>query len=646
MFRYAGWLRRFFVPVLLVVLLLPPVDAQSRSYYWQRWDVVIDEINTTQNQFRVTEIYDYVFSGTYRFGTAYIPTDRLNALDDIRVEVDGQVLSVSCTEQLGTVCVTRESGGVFIRYVFPQVATDRVVHAELSYTVTGALRSYPDGDQLSWFAVTDDHAVRVENTNVVVKLPQDAVPRPEGDPYVTYGAPAEIFLCESLTCGGIDLGEYINNIEPGGAVLLARASNLGPDVPLEIRFQYPHNPEMGAPSWQAAFDTQREFEEGMLPVLNVGSLILAALIGVGGPLGAFALYWTRGRDPHVGPVPEYLAEPPDDLPPAVVGTLLDENADMRDILSTLIHLAERGHLVIEEERKEGFLGLGGGSEFTFKRTDSESSSLSLFEQKLMRYVFRGRQERELDALKNKFYTYLPDLKSDLYRQLVSEGLFRRSPETTRNTWSILGVVLLVLGFLGTFLLLDTETELGLIPLIPGAVGVSGVAFLLFSQFMPAKTQAGALAAAKWLAFRNYLSNLERFTSVEEASDRMTAYLPYAIAFGIDKTWINKFRNLEDVVSLPPWYWPRHAGGYRGRGYTPGTPLPSPGGSFGGGFSLDDASGGLSSGLNSLSDGMSRMLNSASNVLSSRPSSSGGSGGFSGGGFSGGGSSGGGSRGAG
>ena len=41
-------------------------------------------------------------------------------------------------------------------------------------------------------------------------------------------------------------------------------------------------------------------------------------------------------------------EPPESLTPAEAGTLMDESADMRDITATMVDLAVRGHLRIEE----------------------------------------------------------------------------------------------------------------------------------------------------------------------------------------------------------------------------------------------------------------------------------------------------------
>jgi len=50
-------------------------------------------------------------------------------------------------------------------------------------------------------------------------------------------------------------------------------------------------------------------------------------------------------------------EPPDQLTPGEAGTLVDSSADMRDITSTIVDLAVRGYLLIEEHQKDRMLGL-------------------------------------------------------------------------------------------------------------------------------------------------------------------------------------------------------------------------------------------------------------------------------------------------
>jgi uncharacterized membrane protein YgcG len=339
----------------------------------------------------------------------------------------------------------------------------------------------------------------------------------------------------------------------------------------------------------------------------------------------------------------------------VVGTLLDEQAHTRDILSTLVDLAHRGYMVMEEEQEPGAFGIGVNRTFTFKRTDKPATDLRQFEKRVLDRVFSHdtQMERALDSLKNNFYRVLPAVKNELYDELVQEGLFKRGPDDTRRLWSLLGGGLLGLAGILFAVIFNVMESMNLAALVclPMAVGVTGLAVLVGGRFMPAKTRQGAEEAAKWDAFREYLRNLDRYEQVEAAANRFDDYLPYAVAFGLERSWMRRFSQLEQVP-IPTWYYPTYLGGpYRG-GYHPGTPVERGSGmGTSPDFSLDNMSGDLSASLNSMSAGLTSMLDSASQVITSQPQSSGSSGrwssggsGWSGGGFSGGGSSGGGSAG--
>src|SRR5690606_30650144 len=273
------------------------------------------------------------------------------------------------------------------------------------------------------------------------------------------------------------------------------------------------------------------------------------------------IYQRKGRDPKIGPVPEYLTEPPSELPPAVVGSLLDERADVRDVMSTIIDLAQRGYIVIEEEQSPGLLGIGRSSEFTFKRTDKPMTGLRAFERRVMQNIFSGKKmERSLSSLKNRFYSVIPKVQDELYDELVKEGLFDAKPSTTRNTWSTIGIILLGLAFVGVFMLGPVVAPLSpMFACLPAAIGLTGLVALIAGQHMPAKTRKGAEEAAKWNAFREYLRNLEKYSDVEDAVVHFSDYLPYAVAFGLDRSWMQKFRRVE-YVPIPPWYYPTYMGG--------------------------------------------------------------------------------------
>jgi uncharacterized membrane protein YgcG len=641
-------MRRMLVVLLVLLETLvahTTISAQARSVFWRRWDVVIDDVDITNNQFTVTEIYDLNFSGRFTFGSAVIPYRNLEDIRNIQILDQGKPLRSSCVGQAGTFCASRNDDELSITYYFTDTVNNSSRHVELSYDVIGGLRIYPDGDQLWWDAIPEEHyGFSIGSSAITVQMPPGYAPREGIDPVVTYGAPSEI--------------------QVNGTTIVATATGqIGGNESFSIRAQYPHDPNARVPSWQASFDNQRAFEENVQPLLTIGLLAVSLLIAVGGTLFVYTRWQTKGRDPRVGPVPTFLTEPPSELRPAVVGSLLDERVDLRDIMSTLIDLAHRGYLVIEETQTEGLFGIGRTSEFTFKRTDKATSDLRPFEERLIDKVFRNNMERSLNSMRNTFYTAIPQLQGDLYDELVSDQLFATSPATTRNTWAAIGGVLLVVAFVVGFLALaGALTVSPALLCLPFSIGLVGMVTLIAGQAMPAKTRKGAEEAARWSAFQEYLRNLEKYQGLEEAVNYFEAYLPYAVAFGLDRSWIQRFK-LVDNVPIPPWYFPTYLGGPYGRGYIPGTALPRMSGNGGlpgelaragdGGFSLDSMSGNLAAGLESISNGLSTMMESASRVMTSRPqqASSGGSGSWrsggsswSGGGFSGGGGSGGGSRG--
>ena len=78
----------------------------------------------------------------------------------------------------------------------------------------------------------------------------------------------------------------------------------------------------------------------------------------------FYLWWTRGRDPRLRPIAAQY-EPPNQLTPGEAGTLVDNSANMRDITASIVDLAVRGYMVIEEVQKDRMLGLMHEKDYNF-----------------------------------------------------------------------------------------------------------------------------------------------------------------------------------------------------------------------------------------------------------------------------------------
>ena len=70
-------------------------------------------------------------------------------------------------------------------------------------------------------------------------------------------------------------------------------------------------------------------------------------------------------------------EPPEDLTPAEAGTLIDNAADMRDITATMVDLAVRGYIRIEEREESKLFGLMKGKEYVLHRLDPPAGAQPL-----------------------------------------------------------------------------------------------------------------------------------------------------------------------------------------------------------------------------------------------------------------------------
>jgi uncharacterized membrane protein YgcG len=628
-------MRRHFWLGLLLALLVALVSwgaaqAQDKSLYWQRYDVNI----TVQpnSDVLVEEIQQIQFtSGDFHFGYRAIPLDRVDQITDVSVAevINGseRPYASGSTGEYGFTASTEE-GKLKITWYFPY--TRNTAHTYIvRYRVVGGLRIYEGGDQIWWKAIGADHNFPIRASKVTVSLPatfsQDQLK------VESYGASAR------------------NYVTDRGAVVF-EAQNIAADQELEVRVQFPHGVVQGsAPAWQAADDQRQQWG----PVVSVIFGGLGLVLLVGGPLAVYLLWYTRGRDLPMGLVAEYITEPPSDLPAGIVGTLVDEKADMKDIIASLVDLARRGAIRMEEERREGFLGIGSGSDFVFHLEDARKA-IRPYEQTLIERIFGGRSERRMSDLREKFYTAIPELNKQLYEEIVKEGFFPRSPKATRRLWMGMGGAgVIVSGIIGFCLLgvLGGYSPWAICPAM--ALGITMVGLMVTGGYMPRKTAKGVEEATKWLAFKRYLQTIEKHGDLAAAKDKFEEFLPYAIAFGIERSLINKFAAID--APAPSWWGPvfvpghgyGHAHDYGGgmAGQSVGRAGGPPGtlaGEGGKAPSLSGMSQSIGTSLASMSVGLGAMLSSASHTLASAPSSSSGGGGWSGGGFGGGGGGGGGS----
>jgi uncharacterized membrane protein YgcG len=262
------------------------------------------------------------------------------------------------------------------------------------------------------------------------------------------------------------------------------------------------------------------------------------------------LWYRRGRDPRVREAINVMYEPPTfenrPLTPAEVGTLVDERLDPRDITSSIVSLAVKGYLSIEETKKEGLLF--DTTDYYLRKLKEPDSNLGPFEMELMKSLLPlSLPGVHVSELKNKFYTNLRALKKILYGELVRKRYFATNPESVRNSYGIIGFLIIIFGgFAGAFLS----------PFSPGkgilAFLLAGLPVLVFSRFMPAKTKTGASITMDILGFQEFMNRAEK-DRLERMGDKdlFSRFLPYAIALNVTDNWARAFEGI--TQNSPGWY---------------------------------------------------------------------------------------------
>lgn len=289
-------------------------------------------------------------------------------------------------------------------------------------------------------------------------------------------------------------------------------------------------------------------------IVTVAGFLLAFLgdaLRRRGGLAAVAAWRTRWRTPQTPLMPAYLATPPDDLPPAVVGALVDSRVDREDIVATLVDLAQRGIVHIHPI---GAAWRRGPTDFALTRLDT-TTALAPFEARFLAALFYGLfkvgAQVRLSEVREPFAEARPTIVRLIEDEVARRGLTAPPPRSVINKVKV-GLPLALLAIIAIWVGIGDLTGLAPAPWILGAALTAiGVLVWAVMELLPWKTSAGAEATANWEAFQRYLQTIDRFKALEVAEDLFERYLPYAIALGIEREWVRAFSRV--ATPAPSWY---------------------------------------------------------------------------------------------
>lgn len=563
--------------------------AEAKSWRIDAMDVTLDVQES--GDALVSEDVTFNFEGSFSYVARVIPTDALEGIEDIQVLQEGKPLPRG-TEP-GSYDVFTEGGDQVVQLAFNLADTSKTW--TIRYLAKAAVAYYDDGDEFVWHVFDADTPVPIDRVRVFVHLP-GAVPTTDLDWAVDTGVNVQ------STVSG-----------PAPSTVLFEATDIFPYTKYWIAVGFPKG--VVHFTW-----TARRLAAAVVPKAGV-------LLPIGAFLWMLLVWFRRGRDDPAAVYAKYATEPPSNLSPAAAGALLDERVDTRELFATLADLARRGYLELPQSQTDR-------ATWQVRRLRSIEDLKGLDEFVAGRLFAGGDDRVKAPMLQNRLAEISAGFDEAVFADVVHRGLFAASPQTARRHWkgraATLGFVLFVLTVM---LAIAGVGGWGYVAL--GSV-LSVAVVYGFARVMPQRTRQGAEEQRRWEAFRNYLDDLAGFMDLPVAQETFERYLPYAIAFGVEKRWVRRFADL--LVSVPQWLGPvvgpkayQAPDFSQVRDETPSAPVgqadgaAATGAAPGGGVGLGDLASSLSTvSLSSVSDGLFAGFDKLSNVLMSAPSSTGGS----------------------
>lgn len=556
----------------LLLLLLPLFAAADERILSFHSDIVVMQdgwIEVTETiQVRVEG--RRIRRGIYRD----FPTDYRDKLGNEYV-VDFQPLAVLRNDRPENLRAQKDRNGVRIYFGRSDYFLDHGIHTyQFRYRASRMLGFFEDHDELYWNVTGFDWAFPIDKASAAVRL--------------TFDVPANDISITAYTgpYGSRDQ-DYKAFVDADSISQFTANSPLGALNGLTIVAMWPKG-YVVEPGWAR--------RAGWLLRDNLNLLIVLA--GFAGMLAYYIPVWKRyGKDPEEGVlVTRYV--PPGGFSPASLRYIRQMYYDNEVMTAAVVNLAVKGYLRINDL----------GSEHTLFKLDAgpDAAPLAPGEKELYEALF---EDGKRVVLEQDNHSLLGGARS-AHRKSLKQDYKQHYFQT--NVLLNIPAILIVLASTLLALAVGGQPSFTVI----GVVVVMFLTMAFFAIIMKRPTLRGRKILDQMLGFKDYLEVAEKDemnlrNPPEKTPQLFEAYLPFALALGVEQAWAEKFARVLDAVRGPD-----------GRGYQPHW------------YSGDWENANIRTNVGSLTSDLGSAISSS--VTPPGSSSGGGGGGFSGGGGGGGG----------
>jgi hypothetical protein len=526
---------------LLLAFALPfAAHAQQTRYEWR--DVVQDVRILPDGGVEVRDERTLWTNGDFREAFVCVqlqPGERLSLLADETGALSPGPAATGLTQPCegGTEVVVRQNARVPERRV------------RFAYRLDGTVEAYRDVVQWYWNILERDRPV------VLGYRLRVATPGPMQEPFdayvMRYGNPEEPIVRFSSDRSVLEVAfdrvpagdgvEIRYLMDP--ALFTVRGEGAGFEALLrdQARVSGIHERERfwlavrGHPAW------------ALLPAAGLAYLLV----------GIVGAYRRVGREPRVDAM-RYPFEPPRDVPPAALTTLLNQHTAASAMgpawYATIIDLARRGHLRFEGEGRSLVIYL--------QPPAPDAEPLERFEQAVLDYLRRaatsglsGRRDTAsvtIDELSRYGRSHAQAFLSSFGKQVVawSEGYYGGpylTPESlaARKRWTLRCV--LVVAFTGLMIWATVSTAM---ILSIGAAFVALALLLVAATALPAWRPEIAEERAAWLGFRRTLTDYTRMRDAPPDFFMLwDRYYAYAAALGVAERFLRTLQRAAPAAGV-------------------------------------------------------------------------------------------------
>ncbi len=568
--------------LLLLVLLLPTAAVADERITRFHSEIVImtDGWIDVNETITVRAEGKRIRRGIYRD----FPTDYVDKFGN-RHHVAFDPLSVLRNGAPEDFHIERLSDGVRVYFGHADRIIESGTHTyTFRYRASRVLGYFAEHDELYWNVTGFDWVFPIEAASAVVSF--------QFDP------PRQALTAEAYTGPfGATGRDYAVTIDRDGRVTFRANAPLSPVNGLTI-----------VVGWPKGFVAEPTDLDRVGWLLKDNLNLLVALAGLVAVLVYYIPVWRSfGQDPDPGVVVTRY-EPPEGFSPASLRYIRQMYYDDKVMTAAVVNLAVKGYLRIDvEEGMDGILGIKlTGDEYTLVRTDpgADAAPLAPGERELYAGLFR---DGDSVVLKNANHELLE----------AAKGAHRESLQADYRQhyfrWNgLLNLPAILIAVVAAIIAVGIRPSL----LVIAVIVVTLLTVASFAIIMKRPTMRGRRVLDAMLGFEDYLEVAEKDemnlrNPPEKTPQLFEAYLPYALALGVDQEWAERFTGILGAVRG------EHGNGYQPRWYS---------GSW---DSLD-----LSNTTHALAGGLSGAISRS--VSPPGSSSGGGGGGFSGGGGGGGG----------